>query len=481
MRRAQREAPPTTIVIDRITLAAELDTDEVKTAYDGSTYIENHHDEPSAGMRFAVVTLSASKNRWSADALNYSDFQLLDQSLNGFSGLADSRFLSAHNYLPISAGQITTSVSGSTCLEIAESYLSVTPDGWTASCGGYTSGYYSSSAVPNVPKVSAEITQQEKREDALLTQYALREDQTLENAMIVQDVYGNAPLSAVALFETGSACTVTVTVRGKTADADITYPVASADTHHEVPIFGGSGGGGDGSAVGEPPTPTVTVPSGGAVSDSAITSAVTDAGKGAENSLSASASTTLSGTASLAVAENGSALDITAKGGGVLTVQPDVLQALNLKAADKLSVGMTTAASTIPNAIAFEGNLAVNGAAVHTLGGKMTIDFPMDAAWNGKTVILEHLHADGSVTYTGAVAKDGKATATVTDFSTFTVRLASDMPATTFAPGTAMTRQQMRMVLSYIFYHALFKFSAKQLAFWHRKTLPKLFTVYHTV
>ncbi|WP_312612977.1 aryl-sulfate sulfotransferase, partial [Oscillibacter sp.] len=235
---AARSAADWTIVINRITLAAELDTDEVKTAYDGSTYIENHHDEPSAGMCFAVVTLSASKNSWSADALNYSDFQLLDQSLNGFSGLADSRFLSAHNYSPISAGQITTSVSGSICFEIPESYLGATPDGWTASCGGYTSGYYYASAVANVPKVSMEIAQQEEREDALLTQYALLGDVTLENAMVVQDVYGNAPLSAVALFETAESCTVTVTVQGKTENADITYPVAGADTHHEVPIFG---------------------------------------------------------------------------------------------------------------------------------------------------------------------------------------------------------------------------------------------------
>ncbi|WP_312615155.1 S-layer homology domain-containing protein, partial [Oscillibacter sp.] len=229
-----------------------------------------------------------------------------------------------------------------------------------------------------------------------------------------------------------------------------------------------------------PSPPTVTVPSGGAVSDSAITSAVTDAGKGAEISLNASASTsvTLGGAAAAAVVENGSALNVTVKGGGALTVQPDVLQALNLKAADKLSVGMTTAASTTPNAIAFEVNLAVNGAAVHTLGGKMTLDFPMDAAWNGKTVILEHRHADGTVTYTEAVVKDGKATTIVTDLSTFTVRLSSDMPAaaftdlkaedwsfggiayavekglfagtsaTTFAPNSPMTRQQMWMVLA---------------------------------
>lgn len=61
---------------------------------------------------------------------------------------------------------------------------------------------------------------------------------SLDKAMIVQNLYGNAPLTAVALFDTEAACDVTVTVHGKTPEADITYTVGDVVTQHRVPIFG---------------------------------------------------------------------------------------------------------------------------------------------------------------------------------------------------------------------------------------------------
>lgn len=177
---------------------------------------------------------------------------------------------------------------------------------------------------------------------------------------------------------------------------------------------------------------TVTVTgSSGTVSNSAISSAISNAGEDSTVHINASGATTitLSGAAVTEVTENGSSLNITVKGDGQVTVQPEILEALDLKATDKVSVGITTVKSTDPNAIAFEVSLTVNDKAVHELDGNMELSFPMDAAWNDKPVILEHQHADGSVTFSEAVVKDGKVSVTVTDLSTFTVRLAADMPA----------------------------------------------------
>lgn len=79
---------------------------------------------------------------------------------------------------------------------------------------------------------------QEQYEAAVLRDYATVGPLSLDEAMIVQDLYGNAPLTAVALFDTETACDVTVTVHGKTPEADITYTVGDVVTQHQVPIFG---------------------------------------------------------------------------------------------------------------------------------------------------------------------------------------------------------------------------------------------------
>lgn len=272
--------------------------------------------------------------------------------------------------------------------------------------------------------------------------------------------------------------TITATAGGKSAACVVTVSTYTSG--------GGSTGGGGGGAAGGSAapstgtTPTVTAPSNGAVTDGAITSALTSAGKGGDINLNASASTnaTLTGAAAAAVAANGSELNVSLKGGGEITVSPTVLEGLNLKATDKVSVGMTAATTTVANAVSFEVSLTVNSANIHELGGQMEIRFPVSTAWNGLSAIVEHLHADGSKTYGATTVQDGKAAARVTDLSTFTVRLASDMPAaafadlraedwsfggieyavekglfagtsaTTFAPTSPMTRQQMWMVLA---------------------------------
>lgn len=245
-----------------------------------------------------------------------------------------------------------------------------------------------------------------------------------------------------------------------------------------------TGGNGGGSTATTRPTtgtaPTITAPSNGVVTDSSITSAVTTAGKGGDINISASSSAaaTLSGTAAGKAAENGSTLNITVQSGGVISLTPSVVQGLNLKASDKVSVGITAVAGSAATAPTFEVNLTVNGTPVHELGGAITLTFPVSTTWNGKEVVVKHDHADGSVTYGRAAVKNGKASATATDLSAFTVCLASDLPAAAFmdlkaedwsfggieyavekglfngtsavafAPGSPMTRQQTWMVLA---------------------------------
>ncbi|MDO4518754.1 MAG: aryl-sulfate sulfotransferase [Eubacteriales bacterium] len=76
-----------------------------------------------------------------------------------------------------------------------------------------------------------------KLEKELLEWYAGSDAKTLETAIVHQDLYEMAPLTAVLLFETELPETVNVTVHGKTEDADISY-TADKETHHEIQIFG---------------------------------------------------------------------------------------------------------------------------------------------------------------------------------------------------------------------------------------------------
>ena len=57
------------------------------------------------------------------------------------------------------------------------------------------------------------------------------------NMLVIKNPYQYSPLCALALFKTQKPCSVRVTVRGKTAECDISY-LLSKTTNHRVPIMG---------------------------------------------------------------------------------------------------------------------------------------------------------------------------------------------------------------------------------------------------
>ena len=83
------------------------------------------------------------------------------------------------------------------------------------------------------------MAKQEEIDSAL--QQELENGYALEDALIVVNPYGTAPLSAVAVFSTEESLAGTVTVKGKSPENDVTgtFP---AGTDHIVPIYGLYGG-----------------------------------------------------------------------------------------------------------------------------------------------------------------------------------------------------------------------------------------------
>lgn len=58
---------------------------------------------------------------------------------------------------------------------------------------------------------------------------------------------------------------------------------------------------------------------------------------------------------------------------------------------------------------------------IHNDFGTLNIAFPVDAAYEGKEVIVRHMHEGGNITAEKATVKGGKVTITVSDLSTFSV------------------------------------------------------------
>lgn len=81
------------------------------------------------------------------------------------------------------------------------------------------------------------LLKHEQIEKDLLEWYESSDAKTLDTAIVQQNIYGTAPLTAVILFETENEEAVTVRVHGKTENRDIVYTTDSAK-HHEVQIFG---------------------------------------------------------------------------------------------------------------------------------------------------------------------------------------------------------------------------------------------------
>jgi arylsulfate sulfotransferase len=81
------------------------------------------------------------------------------------------------------------------------------------------------------------IQEQAALEENLLSDYA-NGNYTFQLPYIVQNPYGNSPLTALIIFETTSLTQIDVFVKGKDSFTDLRYQINTPETHHEVPIVG---------------------------------------------------------------------------------------------------------------------------------------------------------------------------------------------------------------------------------------------------
>ncbi|MCH4184847.1 MAG: leucine-rich repeat domain-containing protein [Eggerthellaceae bacterium] len=75
--------------------------------------------------------------------------------------------------------------------------------------------------------------------------------------------------------------------------------------------------------------------------------------------------------------------------------------------------------------------LMVNGTEVHDNFGTLTLSFPVDSTYNGRTVTIQHLHKDGSVTSQQSVVANGKIKIVASDLSDFSLEVKPVSASTT--------------------------------------------------
>ena len=225
-----------TVSLLDIRLFEKMHTTKTVTLDDGNKETVEYLNEPDEGKGYVVVTLQAVRNVTGGECLDTSDVQLCIGE-ERYGRMEDDSFLTDHNMNPLSR-TLLTGAYGEMCFQVPETLLEdPDPADWYIRCGkGQTETY--GECEHTVPLLASTVQQMEDTDKELLAIYKKNDGANLQNAQIVADPYGNAPLTALALFETEEACEVQVLVKGKTQETDISYTVSEKQTHHQVTIYG---------------------------------------------------------------------------------------------------------------------------------------------------------------------------------------------------------------------------------------------------
>lgn len=224
--------------ITSVSIVEELHTVQYTTGYDGTVEEIPYDDVPADGKCYALVSVRATKLDPTAGSLAVDKIELVVDGEAYAAVTPVSVFLKNHNYATFSGEQIIASSKGSVAFEVPESLMDSDGSGWVIRVGGGVTSAPYNPLDNEVPDGANYVDAQKAAEQSLLDYYEEAGAATIDAPIVAQDVYGTAPLTAVALFETETPQAVTVTVHGKDPSGDIAYPIHGESTHHEVPIIG---------------------------------------------------------------------------------------------------------------------------------------------------------------------------------------------------------------------------------------------------
>ena len=223
---------------NKIQVFEKLKTEQQEVNYDGSTNINTFIDEPKEGFNYVLIDLTVSKiNMQKQQAIDLTN-TTLKIGENIYKRVENDAFLKNHNFTTITQGEVLFgNHSGILLFEVSDSDSSTDKGNWFVTVDGVqaTKGIARDDVVPDIDNT---VVQHQKIETELLDAYNLQGKSSFSNPYVVKNPYGTAPLTALALFETDYAAEISVLVKGKTVDADITYIIDGYNTHHVIQIFG---------------------------------------------------------------------------------------------------------------------------------------------------------------------------------------------------------------------------------------------------
>lgn len=82
------------------------------------------------------------------------------------------------------------------------------------------------------------LPMESRAKDLFIERQLHKEVYTWDNMLVIQNPYGMAPLTALALFTTGKKCAARFTVKGKKEKDDVTGLVREFTNYHRLPIIG---------------------------------------------------------------------------------------------------------------------------------------------------------------------------------------------------------------------------------------------------
>ena len=224
--------------IGEVKVLEKLQTEQQEVNYDGSTNINTFVDKPKEGFKYVLIDLTVSQiNKEKQQEIDLTNITLKIGE-NVYKRVENDTFLKNHDIDPIIQGEVIFgSYTGMVLFEVSGSDVNTDQNNWIITVDGIQATKVTI-RDDIVPEIDNTVVEHNKIEENLLNSYNLQGKANFSNPYIVKNLYGTAPLTALVLFETDNAAEISVLVKGKTVDADITYTIDGYNTHHVIQIFG---------------------------------------------------------------------------------------------------------------------------------------------------------------------------------------------------------------------------------------------------
>lgn len=225
------------IQITNIQTHDTLETHQQTTLYGGETQLTTFLDTPSkATDHFLLIELKVDKIENANSTFDGSTFSLSLE--NNTYPSQDATFLYEHNLTPFPKSEIQLGTTyGYILFEIPKSsdYSNATLIG--KNFQSPLKLYDQTANHSNIPIIDNTFQTQAQTQEDILDLYNLG-SYTLAKPYILQNPYGNAPLSALILFDTTLPASVSIEIQGKSEYTSISHTFTDDTTFHQIPIVG---------------------------------------------------------------------------------------------------------------------------------------------------------------------------------------------------------------------------------------------------